>query len=166
MSELTAERARELLHYDSATGILRWRVRPWKRSRAKAGDEAGYRRRDGYIRVGIDGVSYYGHRIALLISTGVWPSEVIDHIDGNPTNNRLANLRDVTATVNAQNLKGPRANNKVGLLGASYHKQSGLWHARIRVDGRCSSLGYFQTPDLAAAAYLAAKRQLHSGNTL
>lgn len=166
MPELNAERARELLHYDSETGIFRWRVRPWKRSRAKAGDEAGYRRCDGYIRVGINGVSYYGHRLALLISTGKWPSELIDHIDGNPTNNRLANLRDVTGTVNAQNLKRTRANNRSGFLGASYHKHSGLWSARIRVDGRCNSLGYFTTPDLAAAAYLSAKRQLHAGNTL
>lgn len=166
MSDLTAEQARALLHYDSETGILRWRVRPWKRSRAKAGDEAGYLRSDGYIRVGIGGVSYYGHRLALLIATGEWPSELIDHIDGNPTNNRLDNLRDVDSAVNAQNIKGPLANSKSGYLGAQYHAPSGLWRSRIRVGGRYKSLGYFKTPDLAAGAYLAAKRQLHAGNTL
>jgi len=166
MFDLTLERARELLDYDPDTGVFRWRVRPWKRSRAKAGDVAGHQRRDGYTRVGVDGVSHYGHRLALFISTGEWPSEEVDHIDRNPANNRLSNLRAVSKTVNAQNIPGPRYNNKSGYLGARYHKQSGLWHSRIRVEGRTKSLGYFDAPEIAAAAYLAAKRQLHPGNTL
>lgn len=160
---ITADRVRELLHYDPATGEFSWRaprrgVRPGK---------TGNVRPDGYVRIGIDGVAYLAHRLAWLYVTGEWPAVEVDHIDGNPNNNKFANLRDVPADTNMQNMrKATRGNRSSGLLGVSYHARDRLWRARIYVDGRDRVLGYFKTKEAAHAVYLEAKRQHHAGCTI
>lgn len=160
--ELTAERLRELLHYDPDTGVFTWRVRT--NSRAAAGAVAGAMTGRGYLRIGINRKEYMSHRLAWLYVHGSWPEGDIDHRDGNPLNNRIGNLRDVTNVVNLQNQRRARAGNKCGLLGVS--PSQGKWMAQIRAEGRNRYLGRFDTPALAHAAYLRAKRELHPGCTL
>jgi len=97
--------------------------------------------------------------------TGAWPAGEIDHRDGAPGNNRWSNLRDIPHRQNIENRRRPNRQNKAGLLGVS-SSRSGLYRARITVSGQCLLLGEFATAELAHAAYIDAKRQLHEGNTL
>ena len=165
--EPDAERLRALLQYDPETGVLRWAVS--RRGRvARPGVVAGRPNRAGYIRVKIDGFSYAAHRIAWVIVHGERPRGDIDHINGDRADNRLANLRDVPRRVNRQNMRRALARSKTGLLGVtcSPKRSRQPFSARITVNGTTHRLGYFATAQLAHAAYLAAKRQLHEGNTL
>lgn len=160
---LTPERLRDLLHYDPEVGDFMWRasrrgVRPGK---------TGNVRPDGYIRIGIDGVNYLAHRLAWLYMTGLWPTIDVDHRDGNPSNNRFDNLRDVTQKTNIENFRtATKRNSSSGLLGVSFHARDNLWRARIRADGKDMVIGYFQTPEAAHAAYLEVKRRKHAGCTI
>jgi hypothetical protein len=88
--KLTAERLRERLHYDAETGVFTRRVGS---GHAHAGDMAGSVHSTGYVRIGIDGGKYTAHCLAWLYVHGVWPSDQIDHINRNRSDNRIANLR-------------------------------------------------------------------------
>lgn len=154
---LTAERVRELLDYDPATGWLTWRS---SRGRVKAGARAGCIDQLGYRKIGFDCVAVRAHRLIWLHVHGVWPTNEIDHRNGNRDDNWLANLRDVTISGNAQNRRRARADSQTGLLGASPYR--GGFRAEIMVNRKRLRLGCFDTPEAAHAAYLAAKRSLHS----
>jgi hypothetical protein len=162
--ELTVERLRELLHYDPYTGVFKHRsARAWYAAGAIAGRSGNGRNCD----VSVDGKRYAAHRLAWLYVYGKWPDQEIDHIDCNPRNNRISNLRDVSREINTQNQRVAHANNTTsGLLGVSLNKRSGLYRARIVVNKRAHSLGYFKTAELAHEAYVRAKRTMHKGNTL
>jgi hypothetical protein len=150
---VTAERLRELLSYDPLTGELRWRVATGRRvcigqiagSRIPA--TAGY-----YWQVQIDGVRYSAHRLAFFYMTGKWPGLYIDHRDGNPSNNRWANLREATASHNIANSRR-RRDNKSGFKGV--HKSRKGWRSDIEVRRKHICLGTFDTPEEAHAAYVA-----------
>lgn len=158
---LTAERVRELLDYDPETGIF---TRRTDRGSHKAGTVACFKKPNHYLGVSIDDKQYLAHRAAWLHYYGKWPDHFIDHIDGNRSNNRIANLRDVPATINQQNQKRPQWNNKVGMLGVMATR--GGFVARIFVEGKAIHLGQFPTAELAQAAYLGAKRAIHKGCTI
>lgn len=158
-TELTAERLREVLDYNPETGVFTWRVSNGKR--AVAGQLAGGISRNGYVRISIDDARHYAHRLAWLYVHGVWPKGQIDHINGAKTDNRIANLREATNAQNGQNRRTARADSQSGLIGVYLHPISGRWGAEIVRDGQKHSLGYFDTPEAAHAAYLAAKRELH-----
>lgn len=158
----TAERLRELLHYDPSTGVFTNLVQ--RGSQARAGSIAGCRNENkGYWRFRIDSVDVWAHRAAWCYVTGSWPTLQIDHIDGDKINNRINNLRDVRPSVNSQNLRRPHSDNRSGFLGVSWHKRDQVYVARIYIDGQNRTLGRFSEPEEAHAAYLAAKRRLHEG---
>lgn len=161
VSDLTCARLRELLHYDPDTGRFTWRVR--KANCVQIGDVAGSSLRNRMV-VMIDWRPYGLHRLAFLYMTGAWPKGQVDHIDGDWTNNRWANLRDVSASINQQNKRRAHRNNKTGFLGVCYHK--GRFQATIQVAGRSLHLGRFDSAEQAHAAYVEAKRKLHPGGTL
>lgn len=160
---VSAERLRELLHYDPETGHF---TRLVSRPHSKVGDVAGCLNNQGYHRICIDYRDYQAHRLAWLYVHGVWPAHQIDHIDLDRANNRLANLREATKAQNSQNLRDARANSKSGFLGVSQSKQAGKWRARIMLDGKEYRLGRFASADLAHAAYVQAKRELHPMGTI
>lgn len=161
-STLSAERARELLSYNPETGDLRWRVAAAKK--VYPGKLAGTAPGKGYRRIRIDKVLYCAHRIAWLIGTGNWPKEQVDHIDGNPSNNRLANLRDVSPRVNQQNRRRAEVVSTTGFLGVFPSRDKFV--SRIRIEGVPTNLGTFNTPEEAHGAYLVAKREFHAGCTI
>ena len=115
MSDLTAERLREVLDYGPDTGVFTWKIRT--NSRVKVGDVAGALRPDGYIQISIDGRLHRAHRLAWLYVTGESPPDQIDHINGVRDDNRIANLRLATSAENKQNLRRAKSRNKTGFLG-------------------------------------------------
>ncbi len=164
---VTVQIVHDRLDYDGATGVLRWKCRVARC--VHPGDVAGnVHKRNGYVCIGLTvggkTKSYFAHRLAWALAYGEWPLGVIDHIDGCRTNNRLANLRDTTKAVNAQNIRRAFTSNKSsGLLGAHYHAAKQAFAAEIHVEGRNRHLGYFGTAAEAHGAYLQAKRALHDG---
>lgn len=162
---LTAERLRELLHYDADNGVFT-RLISSGANRAHAGDIAGGISAQGYVYIRVDGKKYKAHRLAFLHTYGRWPTDQIDHIDGDRANNRIANLREATNSENRQNLKQSHQNNKSTLLGVSLNSKKGKFIAQISVNKRIRYLGIFPTAELAHAAYLAAKSQLHPFSTM
>ena len=161
---ITAERVRQLLDYNSETGILTWRVN--RRGQVKVGAIAGTLSSTGYTQVKLDGRCYKAHRIAWLHRFGMMPKLQIDHINGDRLDNRLCNLRDVSQLVNNQNRRSASSCNTSGLLGVTHPSRDKTFSARIRYSGRKLCLGTFDTAEAAHVAYLDAKRKLHEGNTL
>jgi hypothetical protein len=158
--KLTAERLREVLHYNPETGVFTWRVT--SSNRALAGSVAGAIDGHGYQLIGVDRVRQRANRLAWLYMTGEWPEYFVDHIDGDALNNRWENLRHATNAENMQNRRKPRSDKKNGkLLGTCFHALSGKWGARIRANNAIRSLGYFDTEAEAHAAYMRAKGVYH-----
>lgn len=158
-TDLTAQRLRELLHYDPDTGVFLWR-RTGKGIRADR--LAGCQDGKGYLVIMIDGKMLRAHRLAWLYVHGAWPTHQIDHANGKRADNRIGNLREATAGENHQNQRRPMGHNKSSkLIGASWCKARGLWQSSIRFDGKAHFLGRFETAEMAHAAYLEAKRKHH-----
>lgn len=77
---------------------------------------------------------------------------IVDHINGNPLDNRKCNLRIVSNSINIQNT-GPSIDNPLNLKGVSLHKSTGKYRARIYVNYKEIHLGLFDSPEKAAKAY-------------
>jgi hypothetical protein len=133
ISDLTAERLRELLHYNPVTGDFSWLV---GRPKASRGAVAGCLPPSGYRTIRIDGQIYLAHRLAWLYMTGTWPENLIDHKDRNQSDNRWDNLREATHSQNHQN-QHARRDSSSGIKGVYRHKQtSGSWVASLKINGR------------------------------
>jgi hypothetical protein len=169
--ELTVERLRELLHYDSGTGVFTRRVdvmcgRNGKQVAARKGEVAGYVNKDGYVMIGIEGRDYRAHRLAWLYVTGQWPTMLIDHKNRKKADNWWDNLREATKQMNGENMSAVRTNTISGLLGAHYSRRHKLYCAKINVGSKVHYLGWHKTAQEAHQAYLEAKRRLHEGCTI
>ena len=155
---ITAEEARQLLDYNPETGVFTWRVR--RTGTARAGDQTGRVNNRGYVELKVKNRRYSAHRLAWLMVHGVWPREFIDHIDGNPANNRLDNLREASRTENSRNRRMQYSNTS-GYKGVYWFKAARKWHAQIHTNGRNKHLGLFLTAEAAHAAYCKAAAELH-----
>lgn len=149
---------RSLLSYDCNTGLLTWiKGRRGSKGTGKvAGSSNGK-----YIRVIIDGEKFYAHRLAWALHYGEWPKSIIDHIDGNKTNNKIANLRQCSYSQNGFN-RHNQTNNTSGMVGASFDKKRNKWLAKIMFNYKHIHIGYFSTKEEAHDAYMKKKMLLLS----
>jgi len=161
---MSAELIRELFDYNPLTGVFVRKAALNCGRKSAIGKVAGFIDYTGYGYIKVARVRYSQHRLAWLYMHGEWPKNDIDHIDGNPSNNAISNLRDVTRQVNSQNHKKAYSTSDSQLLGVLKHFNK--WRAQIRVSGKGVHIGLFDTAIQAHEAYLVAKRQLHEGNTL
>lgn len=153
---ITQERLQSLLTYDPDTGEFRWRVN--RTGGAKAGDKAGSLDTERYLVMRVDGRYYRGHRLVWLYVHGRWPTRHIDHINGDPSDNRLCNLREVTPAQNSLNRrKDPR--NTSGRTGVTWCAKSKKWRADIGRNNKVVHLGRFDTLDAAIAIREQAERE-------
>jgi hypothetical protein len=150
MTAITAEKLREILDYDPETGVFTWRVT--LSIRAPSGSTAGTCCNDGRVNITICGRRYKAHRLAWLYVHGEWPPELIDHIDGNPSNNRIANLRPATCRQNGANAKRSVSNTS-GFKGVCWDGVNRRWRAHITLNGKTKCLGRFDKIEDASAAY-------------
>ena len=133
---LTQTYLHEILEYRD--GILYWKV---DRRKTKVGSKAGRTKSNGYGEVRIDGKLHGTHRLIFMMFHGFMP-KIIDHIDCNPLNNKINNLREATQAQNMLNTFRPK-NNTSGFKGVYLDKKSGNWIAQCVVNGRKSYLGAF-----------------------
>ncbi len=156
------ERLREVLSYDSETGLFTWLIS--LSPVVKPGDIAGTVTIGGYIHIGIDRVYFGAHRLAWLYIHGQWPKEEIDHVNLDRTDNRLCNLREANNQQNSANTRAQK-NNRVGIKGVQKkigNRGAVSFRARIRVNDNLLHLGYFETAKQASDAYASAAT-LHFG---
>lgn len=153
----------ESLEYDPETGSFRWKVRPRSHFSSQrgmsiwntkySGKVAGSLDREGYTVIRILERHFYAHRLAWVITHGVEPPVSIDHINGDKSDNRLANLRLATSSENCRNTQ-TRRDNKSGHKGVSWHNGNKAWVAKIKVHGATFHLGTFEDKQAAIDAYV------------
>lgn len=173
-SDITPELCRQLLRYEPETGRLYWRERPrglcpsdrifksWNTKWAgkPAFEYLRHSGKSGYTTLSgaILNVPFKAHRVAWAIHFGEWPDGEIDHVNGDPLDNRIANLRIVTRSENMRNMRLP-SDNKSGCIGVHWSERHSRWVAKLRMPGvsRYKHLGLFKTVEAAAQAIEDAK---------
>jgi hypothetical protein len=163
---------RQLLRYEPETGKLFWRERdarvpgvnaahlPQWNGRFAGAEAFTASTGNGYRQGNVLRCHLEAHRVIWAIVNGEWPSTEIDHIDGNPANNRISNLRLATRRENMQNL-GKQPRNTSGHVGAFWSKSKRRWKSQINTQGGLLFLGYFGSAAEAGAAYAKAKAEHH-----
>lgn len=151
------ERLHELFSYEPNTGCLRWRI---SRGKASAGSFAGSRTDDGYLRIGINGIYFYAHRIIWSIMTGSDPGDLVDHRDTDKSNDAWENLRLATDAQNNQN-RGSDKRNASGVKGITWNSFYGKWQAQIWANKKKVDFGRFDTVEDAAKAIAGKREELH-----
>ena len=167
MTELTQALVRELLDCDYRTGQLTWRKRgrhhftsdrtynSW--NTRYAGQPAFNRQKGIGYKCGVFyGKEHLAHRIIFLHAHGYLPKE-IDHINGNPADNRIVNLRAITHAENMKSQK-KRIDNTSGITGV--YKVRQRWRVRVVHNKKAYDLGYFKSKEAAEAAVIAKRKEL------
>jgi hypothetical protein len=138
----------ERLNYDIDTGIFTW-IKENKHHPRLTGTTAGCEM-DGYLIIKLNGNSFRAHRLAWFYVTGNQPN-IIDHINGNGTDNRFCNLRNVDQLANARN--HCKRHNNSGLPCGVRVINGGRYQARININKTLTCLGVFDSPEEAHDEY-------------
>jgi hypothetical protein len=133
----------------------------WKHSKQGIRKDrlAGSSDQKGYVRIFIDKKPYLAHRIIFAMHHGYLP-EFVDHIDGNPANNVIKNLRPATFSENLQNSK-LRASNTSGYKGVCWDASINKWKVRVRCNKVRHTVGYFEDLELAGLVAQEAREKYH-----
>jgi len=168
----TQAQLRQLLDYDPETGVLTWKERPlrffsaetkplrrraWLIWNAKYPGATAGAKAAGYIQIKVFDRNFPAHRVIWALIHGYWPY-CIDHINGDPSDNRLANLRNVSRQVNQRNQKTHKSNTS-GRTGVSWNRFTEKWVAQIKMDDTTIYLGSYDDFDQAVAARASAERE-------
>jgi hypothetical protein len=141
---MTPDQLRLLVDYDPDTGHMLWKPRGSRRWNSNFAGKPAFANpsKDGYLTGRLLGRNYKSHRVAWAISTGEWPSGLIDHINGVRADNRLDNLRVVDDAGNAQN-QARRSNNTSGEQCISWFARDSKWWVKITKDRKQIHIGFF-----------------------
>jgi len=114
----------------------------------------------GYVHIRVQERLYLAHRLAWLYVHGTWPNGNIDHINGDPADNRISNLRECNQS---QNMRNSKIVHKLSSFrkGVCFDPKRGLFKAYITLNRRQKFLGRFPSEDMAIAARLEAEKQYH-----
>jgi hypothetical protein len=152
---ITQEYLKELFDYKD--GNLYWKV---KLSNAiKINSKAGKIKNNGYFSTLINKKSYLNHRLIFLHQNGYLP-KMIDHIDGNPLNNKIENLREANRYTNGYNSK-LYENNTSGVKNVCWNKNNNNWLVRICVEKKVITIGSFKNLELAKKSAEDARKKYH-----
>lgn len=132
----------EFVEYDDTSStFLRWKKILGQRSRVSIGDDAGYLDHTGYYHTKFNSKQYLNHRIVFFLYNGYCP-DCIDHIDGNPKNNNINNLREASMSENKHNSIIPK-NNTTGVKGLSVSRKT-YWRLQIWKNNKIAFLEYYK----------------------
>ena len=167
-----AEYLRECFSYAPDTGILTWRERPLDHfscralgedfNRRWAGQPAGTVARQKYgsarILVKLNCASFQSARLIWALQTGKTIFNAIDHIDGDATNNRWGNLREVTTIQNGQN-RTHKSKSEGGVVGVNLCRRTGKWRAGVTLNKKYVWLGHYENHEEAVDKVMSFKRK-------
>lgn len=148
--ELKAE-----LEYSPITGLFTRKICP--QCPNQIGKIAGHLRSDNYIAIKLKGKRYLAHCLAALYMTGTLPKKEIDHINGDRSDNRWGNLREVDKRTNLKNRVIPKTN-KSGTIGVCWDRRNQAWLAQIATGTQRKHLGYFTNLSEAVLARKSAEK--------
>lgn len=152
---ITIDNLHDYFYYDD--GRLYWKQ---SRNNVKVGDEVGsLQLRDGYRTTKMNGKRIGVHRIVFALFHGYFP-EYVDHINGIPNDNRIANLRSASCSQNQHNAK-LRKDSSSGIKNVTWHKQHKKWQVRITLNRKRTHIGLFDTIVEAEQAAVSARKKLH-----
>jgi hypothetical protein len=152
----SAEYLREVFDYDEETGLLNWSAKSkssWRENPIR-GNLTGQR-----YKVKLDKNTWFVHRIIWKMQTGQEPPPILDHADGDVTNNRMGNLRPATPSQNSQNTS-MLLSRGVSKLRGVFPTGTGKWQAQIQKDKVSVYLGTYNTPEEAHVMYRIAASKL------
>tara|TARA_Y100000310_G_scaffold311419_1_gene357675 strand:+ start:344 stop:1033 length:690 start_codon:yes stop_codon:yes gene_type:complete len=167
--KVPSEVIREAIHYDPDTGTLTWKRRPsshfsaagvmkaWNTRHAGTPALAAFNR-EGYRRGAINSVQFGAHRVCWLLHYGEWPAGLIDHVNGDRADNRIANLRVVDDLNNSRNKAAPSKPNLAGAQGVQ--KRPAGFRPFIGDGSKTVYLGTYKTLDEAVAVRKRAEARL------
>lgn len=172
-AEIDADYARNRLSYNPETGEIHWKHRSasdFKTTRSANAWNTKHAGKPAFCTIHKPKASYSAlvgrlnyfmvaaSHMAWLLHYGKWPRSELDHINGNPFDNRISNLRDVTRQENNMNQSRSRANTS-GQTGVYYHRKNKKWCAYINVFGKMKHLGSFESFEEAVKTRLEADRK-------
>lgn len=146
-----------LYHFDYKDGQLYWKNRTSNRN--KLGAKAGSPDKHGYVNICFNYKKHKMHRIIYLMHHGYLPKE-IDHIDGNPQNNAIENLREANRSQQLCNTK-LRKNNSSGIKGVCWDKSKQKWLVRVNKDSKNVYMARFDDLELAELVAIEARAKFH-----
>lgn len=155
---MTQDDLKRILHYNPETGDFTLLIRLGRKYSANRILNSICPK--GYYRVSIREKSYKLHRLAFLYMTGRMPDGIVDHVNGNPLDNRWCNLRIVNVSQSNTNRKTQK-NNKLGTKGVSFCRKKNRFKAKITVRKKTIYLGLFTNIEDACAAYDNAAKIYH-----
>jgi len=168
--KITPEYIRKILAYDPETGNLVWLRRELRAgferidkgwNKRFAGCPVAFRRhRHGHGQIEIHCKNFMLHRVAWVHYYGEWPRGHLDHINGDPSDNRIRNLREATQSQNMMNA-AIRSDNRSGVKGVSWSKKEMRWYAYINKNKKMISLGRYESLEDAIVARLNGEKIYH-----
>ena len=155
----------KILRYDAESGLLYWLERTPEMFTGKlrspshccaiwnaryAGNQAfNYKDKLGYLYGRIFDIGVAAHHAVFALHHGRWPVE-IDHINRNPSDNRIENLRETTRAENLLNTKSRGGSSR--FKGVYWNKRDNAWQAFIKIDRKMRFVGLFEDEEAAARA--------------
>ena len=152
---INQSKVKELFKYEN--GVLYWKVKP--SSKISIGDTAGCIVPRGYICTTIEKKRHYNHRLIFLYHHGYMP-EFLDHIDGNPSNNNIENIRPATSSENSMNRK-LRCDSGSGIKGVGWNKKSRKWRVNLNRNRITIYLGSYSSLFDAACVAFSKRKEFH-----
>jgi hypothetical protein len=143
--------------FEYCDGELFYKISPLPK--IKVGSKAGTVNKDGYVKVTIDNKKYCAHRIIFMMQHGYLPAE-IDHINCNPSDNRIENLREVTRAQNMLN-KPMYKRNTSGAKCVNWKESIKKWQVSINLNGERKYVGVFKDFELAELVAMEARDKYH-----
>lgn len=148
------------LIYNPDSGVFTWAEDRGRWGRIKAGTVAGHKKANGYVVINIDKKLLYAHRLVFEMEGGIPEGMEVDHINGDPSDNRRVNLRLCDSSENKFNTKRPKSNT-TGVKNVHLDKGTGKYRVRIRCKGLHKHIGLYDTLEEASKAAQENREELH-----
>lgn len=144
-TEQQLQEVKEVFYLDK--GVLKFSIHRYK---SYVGREVCKNQKTLRKMVWCAGRSWPLHRIVYFLHHGSWPKGVVDHINGDPTDNRPENLRDTTQQGNCTSYVTSHCDSSSSYRGVSWYPRYNKWEVSIMFCGKREYLGRYENEDEAA----------------